>query len=154
MRFERAAEGGDLAAVLFGSDRAHVTELLRAAWPRAVGADLARRTEVIAIEGGTLRVRVPDGRWRAVLHRMQPDILARLREVAGRLAPHRLGFVEGPVATDVSAERDGQVQPSTPAAPPAAVVAEAEAITDPDLRRRFLVAAGRYLSRTAGRVTP
>src|SRR5688572_19520991 len=104
MRFQRAGEG-DLAARLFGRDRGHAAELLRAAWPRAVGADLARRTEVIALEGSTLRVRVPDARWRTVLHRMQPQILARLADVAGSLAPRRLGFLEGTVAA-AAPERD------------------------------------------------
>ena len=47
------------------------------------------------MEGGTLRVRVPDASWRKVLHRMQPQILGRLRELAGDLAPRRMGFVEG-----------------------------------------------------------
>ena len=47
------------------------------------------------MEGGTLRVRVPDASWRKVLHRIQPQILARLRELAGDLAPRRMGFVDG-----------------------------------------------------------
>ena len=87
-----------LARRLFGSVPARTQALIRAAWPRAVGADLARRTEVVALEAGTLRIRVPDARWRKVLHRMQPQILARLRDVVGDLAPRRLGFVEGPMA--------------------------------------------------------
>jgi hypothetical protein len=50
---------------------------------------------VLGIEGGTLRVRVPDAGWRKVLHRMQPQILGHLREIAGDLAPRRMGFVDG-----------------------------------------------------------
>jgi predicted nucleic acid-binding Zn ribbon protein len=87
--------GRSLAARLFGASPARTLALLEAAWPLAVGPELARRTEVLGIEGGTLRVRVPDARWRKVLHRMQPQILGRLREMAGDLAPRRMGFVEG-----------------------------------------------------------
>ena len=87
--------GRSLAARLFGASPARTLALLEAAWPLAVGPELAWRTEVLGIEGGTLRVRVPDARWRKVLHRMQPQILAHLREIAGDLAPRRMGFVEG-----------------------------------------------------------
>jgi len=87
--------GRSLAARLFGASPARTLALLEAAWPLAVGPELARRTEVLGIEGGTLRVRVPDAGWRKVLHRMQPQILAHLREIAGDLAPKRMGFVDG-----------------------------------------------------------
>jgi hypothetical protein len=89
--------GRSLAARLFGASPARTLALIEAAWPLAVGPELARRTEVLGIEGGTLRVRVPDARWRKVLHRMQPDILGHLRQIAGDLAPRRMGFVEGGV---------------------------------------------------------
>lgn len=136
-----------LARRLFGAVPARTLALVRAAWPRAVGPDLARRTEVVALEGTTLRIRVPDARWRKELHRMQPDILARLRETTGELAPRRLGFVEGPVAMD-SAERP-RTGALEPAPLPAAVVAGAAAL-DPDLRALFLEVAARYLDRAKG----
>lgn len=141
-----------LARRLFGAVPARTLALVRAAWPRAVGPDLARRTEVVALEGTTLRVRVPDARWRKELHRMQPDILGRLRETTGELAPRRLGFVEGPVVPAVApasfAEAPRTATPD-PAPPPAAVVAGAEAL-DADLRARFLEVAARYLDRAKG----
>ena len=151
MGFERAS-GSSLAVRLFGRDSRRVLELLRAAWPKAVGTDLSRRTEVLAVEGITLRVRVPDVRWRRVLHRMQPDILARLREVAGPLAPRRLGFVEGGIraapAADVTAE---ERTPSDVPCPPA-IAQEAAAIADAEVRARFVASAGRYLARTRDRM--
>jgi hypothetical protein len=88
--------GRSLVARLFGTSPARALALVQASWPLAVGPELARRTEVIGMEGGTLRVRVPDAAWRKVLHRMQPQILARLRELAGELAPRRMGFLEAP----------------------------------------------------------
>ena len=143
MAFQRASEAG-LAARLFGRGSPHTLDLMRAAWPRAVGPDLARRTEVVTLEGVTLRVRVPDAGWRKVLHRMQPDILVRLREVAGPLAPRRLGFVEGGMREPVP--HPPAPTPPAPACPPA-LAQEASVITDPEIRERFIAAAARYLAR-------
>jgi len=147
MALERPADAS-LARRLFGAVPARTLALVRAAWPHAVGPDLARRTEVVTLEGMTLRIRVPDARWRKELHRMQPDILARLRETTGELAPRRLGFVEGPVAAAPTAERPRTVT-LAPAPPPAAVVAGAAGL-EPDLRARFLEVAARYLDRAKG----
>ena len=136
--------GSDLAAKLFGSDPARVLTLLRAAWPLAVGPELARRTEVIALEGSTLRIGVPDAGWRKGLLRMQREILARLHQVAGDLTPRRLGFKDG------CAPRPAEPKPTPPAAAtteaPPAVVAAAEQIEDAEIRARFLETAARYLA--------
>jgi hypothetical protein len=138
------AASRELASRLFAPGSAAGAALVAAAWPRAVGATLGGRTEVVGLEAGTLRVRVPDARWRGVLHRMRHDILARLRETAGAAAPQRLGFVEGPVLPrDV---RSG-TGPSSPRPAPAGVVAASASIPDPELRERFLQAAARYLDR-------
>jgi hypothetical protein len=142
---ERAAKEG-LAARLFGSDPARALALLREAWPRAVGPELARRTEAVALDRGTLRVRVPDGRWRKVLHRMQPEILGRLRRIAGSVAPHRLGFVEGDVAEKALPE---SAPVARPVPLPPELAARIEAIPDPEIRARFAESAARYLGRRA-----
>ena len=138
-----------LARRLFGTVPFRTLALVRAAWPRAVGPDLARRTEVVALESATLRVRVPDARWRKELHRMQPQILARLREIVGDLAPRRLGFMEGPIAPAPLREAGRTVPSTTPEAPPE-VVAGASVLDDAELRRRFLEVAARYLERSKG----
>ena len=139
-----------LGARLFAPGTPGETALLRAAWPLAVGADLGQRTEVTGIDHGTLRVRVPDARWRKVLHRMRREILARLRETAGPSAPYRLGFVEGPLSfvPPAAAER---APARTPAPAPSSVVGAAAAIQDPALRARFLESAARYLDRFPAR---
>jgi hypothetical protein len=140
----KPAASGAVAARLFVPGSPAAAALASAAWSRAVGADLASRTEVVGLEAGTLRVRVPDARWRTVLHRMRRDILARLREAAGPAAPVRLGFVEGPVAP-----RKTRVEwcPLPPGTAPASVVAAAASIEDAALRARFLESAARYLHR-------
>jgi hypothetical protein len=80
---------------------------------------------------------------------MQPQILARLREIVGDLAPRRLGFMEGPIAPAPSREAGRTVPSTTPAAPPE-VVAGASVLDDAELRRRFLEVAARYLERSKG----
>ena len=147
MAFDRAGNG--LAARLFEAEPARLA-LIKSAWPFAVGPELARRTEVLALEGRTLRVRVPDAGWRKALHRMQPRIVARLRTIAGPLGPSRLGFSEGQVA--VPAARPAASAEGGPPAPlDPEVTSAAERIADAALRREFLAAATRYLSRRRGR---
>jgi hypothetical protein len=142
------ARDPDFAQRLFGGKPEHRLALMRAAWPAAVGADIARRAEVVAIDRNVLRIKVPDPRWQRTLLRMRGDILSRLRAVAGDAAPRGLGFVVGPVS---------EARERSPARPPAAAVVPrpvpkgvaeaAEGIADPDLRARFLDAAGLYLAR-------
>jgi len=170
MALQRAALS-QVRRQLFGTSGERALVLLRAAWPGVVGPELARRTEVVSLDGTTLRVRVPDAGWQKVLHRMRGDILARLSDVAGELAPRRLGFVEpprlrgtpNPASIDpglVSLPADPVILPS-PAPPPTplaaspagsepdlvappSVEAAAAVIADPELRRRFLASAARY----------
>jgi hypothetical protein len=139
---------------LFGQDRAIV--LLRAAWPTAVGADLARRTEVVGLEAGTLRIRVPDASWRKALHRMRGQILSRLRDVAGPLAPARLGFMEASLAPATGRPappppppppKPGPIDSPAPSPVPDGVAQAAHAIPDPEMRARVLQSAARYLAR-------
>ena len=142
MSFDRAGHG--LAARIFGSEPARLA-LIKSAWPFAVGPELARRTEVLALEGRTLRVRVPDAGWRKALHRMQPQIVARLRSVAGDLGPSRLGFSEGQVAAPAEAKPTTSARGNTTPLDPE-LTAAADRIADDELRQIFLASAARYLS--------
>jgi hypothetical protein len=139
------AGASDTAARLFGGAPERVRALMRAAWPLAVGPELARRTEVLGIERGTLRIRVPDARWRTVLHGMHPDILRRLREIAGSLAPFRIGFVEGGMKDPPPLP--APAGPASPADLPPEVAGPAAEIVDVEIRERFLATAARYLDR-------
>lgn len=142
MAFGRAA-APQMASQLFGRSPATSLALLRAAWPHAVGKEIARRTEILAMRGRTLLVRVPDPGWQKVLHRMEPEILGRMRRVAEDLAPLRLGFSQGPI---VDSEAPSPTPPRTAPPPvPAEVAVAAAAIDDPELRARFLGAAALYL---------
>jgi hypothetical protein len=140
------AGASDTAARLFGGSPERVRALLRAAWPLAVGEELSRRTEVLGIERGTLRIRVPDARWRTVLHGMQPEILQRLRQIAGSLAPWRIGFVEGGMKDAGPLPAAAGTIAALPD-PPLAVAVSAAEIADEEIRARFLETAARSLSR-------
>ena len=143
--------GRSLAARLFGASPARTLALIEAAWPLAVGPELARRTEVLGIEGGTLRIRVPDAGWRKVLHRMQPQILGHLREIAGELAPKRMGFVDGGVnAPEVTTGAPRIPDPPATGASPE-INALAATIDDTEIRNRFVETMARYLERSKGR---
>jgi hypothetical protein len=156
MGLSRAGGSASVASV-FARGTPQALALLRAAWPAAVGRELARRTEVLALEGSALRVRVPDLRWRKVLHRMQPEILKRLRDVAGDLVPRQLGFNEGPPGRPEPApqpsdgllcsELPSPLRGGEPAALPEGLAAAADAIEDPEIRSRFERSAARYLTR-------
>ena len=148
MAFDRAGSG--LAASVFRTDPARLA-LIKSAWPFAVGHELARRTEVLALEGRTLRVRVPDAGWRKVLHRMQPQIVDRLRTIAGEAGPSRLGFSEGQVTAPAEEKPAPRAPVEGPATLDPAVAAAAERIADPELRRSFLASAAQYLGRSGRR---
>jgi hypothetical protein len=143
----RRTRDPDFAAKIFGGRPEHTLALLRAAWPAAVGPDVARRTEVVALDRGILRIKVPDAGWQRSLLRMRGDILARLRSVAGGAAPRGLGFVTGPVAHAPQASPVPKVTPPPPAPP--AVAEAAAAIRDPEIRAGFMAAAARYFARFA-----
>jgi Dna[CI] antecedent, DciA len=135
-----------LAARLFGQKPEHTLALLRAAWPGAVGDEIARRSEVVALDRGVLRIKVPDMRWQRTLVRMRGFILSRLARVAGQAAPRALGFVTGEVA-DPGDPAPAPGPARAVAGAPALVVEAAQSIPDDEIRARFLAAAGRYLAR-------
>jgi hypothetical protein len=136
----------DLASQLFGGHPERQLALLRAAWPAAVGPELARRTEVLGLEGRTLRVKVPDAGWRKVLHRMHRDILSRLYRTAGDLAPARLAFQEAPFAPAPARTPERAAAPPEVSLP-AGLEQAAAAIEDDELRERFTRTAALYLQR-------
>jgi hypothetical protein len=144
LALSRPADDG-LARRIFGASPERRLALLRAAWPAAVGAELERRTQVLALEGTTLRLKVADASWRKTLLKVKGPILARLEAIAGDMAPSRLSFCEGEIA---SVPASAPAPPDPPAAVPSGALAEAAArIEDADLRARFLVSASRYLAR-------
>jgi hypothetical protein len=146
----RRSAPGSLAGEIFGADPRHRLVLLKAAWPAAVGPELARRSEVVALDREVLRIRVPDGIWRRSLWRMRGDLLARLRKLAGPAAPRGLSIAEGAVSPPPPLPAP-LPSPTPLVALPAEVAEAAAAIPDDEIRRRFQEAAARYLGRFAER---
>ena len=58
-------------------------ELLQRFWPELVGDQLAASTRVIAINGSTVVLNVPDLIWRKQLMRMKKTLLQKLNELWG-----------------------------------------------------------------------
>jgi hypothetical protein len=137
-----------LAGEIFGGDPRRRLILLKAAWPAAVGPELARRSEVVALDREVLRIRVPDGIWRRSLWRMRGDLLARLRSLAGRAAPRSLSIAEGGSSwPSPPPPRVASPSATTKATLPPDLARAAAAIPDEEIRRRFQDAAARYLAR-------
>ena len=139
----KKALSAEAAADVFDAERA--LPLVQACWPAAVGPRLAERTQVLALDGGTLVVRVPDARYTRILFRLRREILERLRLSLGRRAPRQLGFVES--ATPSPAPPP----PMPPVERPRAVLsAELEsaalAIEDQEIRALFVKSASCYLA--------
>ncbi len=148
MAFDPAQPSGSVARQFVG-DPARLLALVQAVWPVAVGESVARRTRVEGLAGQTLRVRVPDAAWRRTLHRMQPQVLARLRDLLGAAAPRRLGFSEGGLPA---------LEPTPPPPPaepvpllPAQVEAAAARIADAEIRALFEGSAAGALAARARR---
>jgi len=101
-------------------------ELLRAAWPAAVGKALAQRTHPRQLRGDTLWVEVEDDAWQRALVPLESQILANLRKLLGNCPVARIVFRACP-------PRRGPMRAES--AHPAD---EADGIADPVLRRLYI----------------
>lgn len=61
--------------------RAPAEDAARIAWQLVCGAQVSQRTTALALEGGVLRVRVPDADWRAQLAEFVPHYLVRINSM-------------------------------------------------------------------------
>jgi len=101
-------------------------DLLRAAWPAAVGKALAQRAHVRQLRGDTLWVEVEDDAWQRALRPLEGQILANLRKLLGDQPVARIVFRAAP-------PRRGPMRAES--AHPAD---EADGIADPVLRRLYI----------------
>lgn len=135
-----------------GGGQALALSEITAAWPRAVGATVARQAWPLRLgRDGTLHVATASSTWAFELDRLSSEIVGRLAAVVGPGAPSELRFRVGPVPEPGPAEGD----PETPSAsgPEATPETAAEAaslaagIEDPELRELVSRAARASLSR-------
>lgn len=115
-------------------------ELVRAAWPHAVGSRIAAHARPVSIrqleKGPQLVVEVEDAVWRNQLETMTGQILPRLREIAGRESVQSIEFRLGvPRRLPQRAEQSRSVPD------------EADGIEDPMLRRLYKASRKRAVAR-------
>lgn len=122
--------------------------LVLSAWKEVVGKELARLTEPVALEAGTLTVRVADA---VTAHQLTYSRLALLRRYGERFpgVVKEIRFVVGPV----------EPPPSPPASPSENPEAARKALTlaqsaPPELRERVARAALALLQRPRGKPCP
>jgi hypothetical protein len=134
-----------------GGDRALALAELTEAWPRAVGADVARRAWPLRIgRDGTLHVATASATWAFELDRLSPEIAERLAAVLGESAPGKVRFRVGPVPEPGSSREPTKTsETAVPVSPEATEAADsaAAAISDPALRELVSRAARASLSR-------
>ncbi len=108
--------------------------LVVAAWPAAVGREIARNAWPARIgRDGTLHVHASSSSWAFELGQLE----GRLRDALGELAPPRLRFVVGPLPEPaVELPERGETTPVAPRPEHlAAAAALAASIADEDLRK-------------------
>jgi predicted nucleic acid-binding Zn ribbon protein len=83
-----------------GSPKADTVRSVFDDWEEVVGDSLAARAAPVSLRRGRLVVAVPDAAWATQLRFLEPDLIARLREVFGpdevtaidiRVRPERRG---------------------------------------------------------------
>jgi hypothetical protein len=99
-------------------------ELVRAAWPQAVGKRIASRARATGLAGETLIVEVDDEIWQGQLSTLRGQILEKLSQVLGRVIVTQIEF-------RLSVPRRLPQRASTASGD------EAERIQDPSLRMAY-----------------
>jgi hypothetical protein len=90
--------GGAVRSVVSGLGPAGAMPDVIAAWPDAVGEQIARNAWPARIgRDGTLHVSVRSSTWAFELTQFGGEIASRLQEALGEAAPRRLRFTPGPL---------------------------------------------------------
>jgi hypothetical protein len=112
-------------------------DLLRAAWPTAVGKIVAAHTGRLRLVRSTLLVEVEDAIWQKQLFSLSGQIVRRLKQVTGACEIENVEFRIGvPRRQAQRAERrDSKSSPQ----PNEGVPDEAEAIRDPVLKKVYRI---------------
>ena len=122
--------GGDVERQLGRFDGSGSMPRIVAAWPAAVGDEVARNAWPARIaRDGTLHVHAASSVWAFELGQLAPQILERLRDELGPHAPSALRFAQGHLPEP--ALEAGAAGTRTPVEPTPEAAAEAAAITAP-----------------------
>lgn len=124
------------------------------AWPGLVGEQVAANAWPARLaRDGTLHVNASSSAWAFELGHLENEILPRIREALGKLAPRRLRFAPGPLP-----EPSGEASRGAPEPLPEVTLDQAReahdwasAIDSEELRKRVEKAARASLARAADR---
>lgn len=127
-----------------GPDSGARESIVFAAWNRTAGDMLNKRTRALEYFEERLVVAVEDETWRRHLEELSPQMLLRLNRSLG---DGTVRFIEFRVDARAKQRDDvGNVARAPASVPGPGLVNAAKAISDPDLRDRFLSAAAAYLA--------
>ena len=139
----------DLTKLLPRLLRANPELAAKLAWSRAVGEGLRRNAIPVSLVGKTLTVSVADALWQKQLQSMAAELLFRINTLLGgkgvdeivfRVAPSDISRANPRVAVERPKEESPNPLPSE-------LLFAARAISDEDLRARFLRAADNLIAR-------
>ena len=145
----------DLTKLLPRLLRANPEMAAKLAWSRAVGEGLRRNAIPVSLVGKTLTVSVADALWQKQLQSMAAELLFRINTLLGgkrvdeivfRIAPSDVARANPQVAVKRPKEESPKPLPSE-------LLFAARAISDEDLRARFLRAADNLIARRDSEVS-
>lgn len=124
-----------------------VEEVVRGAWGRLAGPQIAARTLVFRVYQGTLIVHVPDRIWKQQLHRLEGQLLDRINRLLGSAIITGIDFRVDQALAAVPAGHPPKKGPARelPAGTEAELEASARGIADPELRQLFLRTARKMI---------
>lgn len=107
-----------------------VEDLARAAWPKAIGSRLEKRTRVLNLVRSTLVIEVEDAVWQKQLHAIRYHILANISSILGEghvtALEFRIGIPRRPAGREMESAVAGPLY-----------LDEADRIADPVLRKIY-----------------
>jgi hypothetical protein len=120
------------------------------AWARAAGEGLRRHAIPFRLFRKTLVVSVADNIWQKQLQSMNRELLGRINRLLGREVIDTIEFRIDPVTVE-RARAENPIPVSSrdriPGPIPTELLSAAGEISDPDLRDRFMRAAGNCIAR-------
>ena len=144
----------DLTKLLPRLLRANPELAAKLAWSRAAGEGLRRNAIPVSLVGKTLTVSVADALWQKQLQSMAAELLFRINTLLGgkrvdeivfRIAPSDVARANPPIEVKQPKEE--------PKPLPSELLFAARAISDEDLRARFLRAADNLIARRDSEVS-
>jgi hypothetical protein len=117
------------------------------AWGRAAGPGLRPHAVPVRLDGSTLIVAVADAIWQKQLEHMRGEIIYRINNLLGQSLVSAVVFQIEPSLVTANQKQPEPAAQQTQVSAPEELLFAAGAITDDDLRARFIRAAESCISR-------